>query len=399
MIQALLDLAGAIELPRLRWLIACGEAFPPDLCRRWMARFPEIRVLNAYGPAECSDDVSYYEVPAPPAGTDTVVPVGRPVDNTRLYLLDARLDLVPVGVPGEICVAGIQVGRGYLHRPELTAEKFIPNPFIEALGSRPQALGDESLEPSAYSLAPEFLEPSAYSLEPSSSSRLYRTGDLGRYRADGTIEFLGRIDHQVKIRGFRIEPGEIEAQLLKAPRVEQALVVARGDGRGGKRLVAYVVGQGAGSELEDELRAWLGARLPNYMVPSAFVRLGAMPLGPNGKIDRKALPEPDRAARREDLYVAPGNPTEEILAGIWKEVLGVERVGVRDGFFELGGHSLLAVQVLARVRSAFGIDIPLGRLFEAATVEQLALAVEEFLIGQLDGLSEEEALALLESDD
>jgi amino acid adenylation domain-containing protein len=387
MIQALLDLAGTLELPRLRWLIACGEAFPPDLCRRWMRRFPRVRVLNAYGPAECSDDVSYYEVPAPPAETDTVVPVGRPVDNTRLYLLDARLDPVPVGVPGEICVAGIQVGRGYLHRPELTAEKFIPNPFIEALGSRPQALGNESLEPSAYSL------------EPSSSSRLYRTGDLGRYRADGTIEFLGRIDHQVKIRGFRIEPGEIETQLLKAPRVEQALVMAREDGRGGKRLVAYVVGQGVDSELADDLRAWLGERLPNYMVPSAFVQLGAMPLGPNGKIDRKILPEPDSAARREDLYVAPGNPTEEILAGIWKEVLGVERVGIRDGFFELGGHSLLAVQVLARVRSAFGIDIPLGRLFEASTVEQLALAVEEFLIGQLDGLSEEEALALLESDD
>jgi amino acid adenylation domain-containing protein len=362
MIQALLDLAGSIELPGLRWLIACGEAFPPDLCRRWMQRFPHIRVLNAYGPAECSDDVSYYEVPAPPAETDTVVPVGWPVDNTRLYLLDARLDPVPVGVPGEICVAGIQVGRGYLHRPELTAERFVPDPFD------------------------------------TSGQRLYRTGDLGRYRADGAIEFLGRIDHQVKIRGFRIEPGEIETQLLKHPRVEQALVVAREDGRSGKRLVAYVVGRDADPGLADELRAWLGVRLPNYMVPSAFVRLDAMPLGANGKIDRKRLPAPDSIARPEDLYVAPRNPTEDILAGIWKEVLGVERVGVHDDFFELGGHSLLAVQVLARVRAAFGIDIPLGRLFEAATVEQLALAVEEFLIGELDGLSEEEVLALLESE-
>jgi amino acid adenylation domain-containing protein len=360
MIQALLDLAGTLELPGLRWLIACGEAFPPDLCRRWMARFPHVRVLNAYGPAECSDDVSYYEVLAPPFETDTVVPVGWPVDNTRLYLLDSRLDLVPVGVPGEICVAGIQVGRGYLHRPELTAAAFIPDPFS------------------------------------TSGARLYRTGDLGRYRADGLIEFLGRIDHQLKIRGFRIEPGEIETQLLKHPRVEQVLVMAREDGRSGKRLVAYVVSQDA--VLADELRAWLGARLPNYMVPSAFVRLDAMPLGANGKIDRKALPAPDSAVQREDLYVAPRNPTEDILAGIWKEVLGVERVGVLDGFFDLGGHSLLAVQVLSRVRAAFGIDIPLGRLFEAATVEQLALAVEEFLIGQLDGLSEEEALALLESD-
>jgi amino acid adenylation domain-containing protein len=366
MIQALLDMAGTTaELPRLRWLIACGEAFPPALCRRWMERFPHVQVLNAYGPAECSDDVSYYTVPENPGPTETVVPVGRPVHNTRLYLLDRRLDPVPIGVPGEICVAGIQVGRGYLHRPELTAEKFVPDPFGEGGG------------------------------------RLYRTGDLGRYRPDGSIEFLGRIDHQVKIRGFRIEPGEIETQLLRHPAVDQAVVVAREDGGlGGKRLVAYVVRAGSQGDsdaaLADGLRTYLSSRLPNYMVPSAFVRLDVLPLSSNGKIDRKALPAPDIVAQKESRYVAPRNPTEEILAGIWKEVLGLERIGIEDNFFDLGGHSLMAVQVLARVRAVFDVDVPLRRVFEASTIAQLALVIEEYLIEQLESLSEEEALALLE---
>jgi amino acid adenylation domain-containing protein len=199
MIQALMDSADeTMELPKLRWLIACGEAFPPELCRRWMGRFPHVKVLNAYGPAECSDDVSYYEVPVIPGETETIVPIGRPVHNTRLYLLDRWLEPVPIGVPGEICVAGVQVGRGYLNRPDLTAEKFIPDPFDDA------------------------------------GTRLYRTGDLGRYREDGAIEFLGRIDHQVKIRGVRIEPGEIEAQILTFPNLEQALVIVREDSAGGK---------------------------------------------------------------------------------------------------------------------------------------------------------------------
>lgn len=378
MIQALLDLAEGLELPRLRWLIACGEAFPPDLCRRWMQRFPHLRVLNAYGPAECSDDVSYYEVPALPEESATVVPVGWAVHNTQLYLLDPELNPVPVGVPGEICVAGIQVGRGYLHRPDLTAERFVPNPFAGLLDDPGSANG---------------WQPRAAAL------RLYRTGDLGRYRPDGAIEFLGRIDHQLKLRGFRIEPGEIEAQLLRHPQVAQAVVLAQSDGRGGKRLVAYV-----GSRYDDEaafadeLRTYLGGLLPGYMVPAAFVVRETLPLGGTGKIDRKALPAPDIAGQHEDRYVAPGNPTEEILAGIWREVLDVPQVGVRDVFFDLGGHSLLAVQVLARVRAAFGVEIPLGRLFEAATIEQLAEVVEEFLIRQIDELSEEETLALLEAD-
>ncbi|MDD5035030.1 MAG: amino acid adenylation domain-containing protein [Methylococcaceae bacterium] len=364
MIQALLEMAADIELPHLRWLIACGEVFAPELCRRWMERFPHTRVLNAYGPAECSDDVSYHEVREIPAETDTLVPVGRPADNARLYLLDVWLSPVPVGVPGEICVAGIQVGRGYLHRPETTAEKFIPNPFGPV------------------------------------GERLYRTGDLGRHREDGTLEFLGRIDHQVKIRGVRIEPGEIEAQLLLHPEVEQALVMARDDrGTAGKRLVAYLVCGAAPADdgaFSEELRTYLNALLPVYMVPSAFVRLDALPLGANGKIDRKVLPEPDIAAQRESRYVAPRNPTEEILADIWKEVLGLERVGVEDDFFDLGGHSLLVIQVLSRVRAIFDVEMPLRSVFEASTITRLAAVIENCLIEQMDALSDEEALSLLD---
>ncbi|WP_341325221.1 amino acid adenylation domain-containing protein [Methylotuvimicrobium sp. KM2] len=367
MIQALLDCVDTLGLPKLRWLIACGEAFPPELCRRWMERMPHVKVLNAYGPAECSDDVSYYEVPVIPSDAEIIVPVGRPVHNTRLYLLNRWLEPVPIGVPGEICVAGIQVGRGYLDRPDLTAEKFIPDPFDET------------------------------------GCRMYRTGDLGRHREDGAIEFLGRIDHQVKIRGFRIEPGEIEAQLLTYPKVEQALVVVREDDKGGKRLVAYVVcGEqdiNTDTGLFAKLREHLFARLPDAMMPQAFVRLDAMPLGANGKIDRKALPEPDMTGQSDRAYIEPRNPAEEALADIWKEVLGIERVGVADNFFELGGHSLLAVQVLSRIRRAFGVEVPLRRLFNASTIEALALLVEELLIEHLDTLSEEEAEALLIEDE
>jgi len=364
MIQALLELAGAVELPDLRWLIACGEAFPPELCRRWMQRFPKVQVLNAYGPAECSDDVTYHEITGIPGDSDTLVPIGRPVANTRLYLLDPGLEPVPVGVPGELCVAGIQVGRGYLYRPALTAEKFIPDPF--------GAVGE----------------------------RMYRTGDLGRYREDGTIEFLGRTDHQVKIRGVRVEPGEIEAQLLTCPPVAQALVTVRDDGANGKRLAAYVVcKEGCAlndAELTARLREYLSGSLPNAMVPSVFVRLEAMPLGANGKIDRKALPEPNLDAQSGRAYLPPRNEAEAALADIWREVLELERAGVEDNFFDLGGHSLTAVQVMSRIRSVFGVDIPLRRVFEAPTIAQLALAVEECLIEQIDALSEEKVQALLE---
>ncbi len=364
MIQALLDIGDdGIKLSKLRWLIACGEAFPPELCRRWMERYPHVKVLNAYGPAECSDDVSYYQVPEKPSKLETIVPIGKPVHNTKLYLLNHWLQPVPIGVPGEICVSGIQVGRGYLGRPDLTAEKFIPDPFDQT------------------------------------GKRLYRSGDLGRYRQDGTIEFLGRIDHQVKIRGVRIEPGEIEAQILAFPKVEHAFVMLREDGTTGKRLVAYLVSNKSeitkDVELIAGLRNHLSVLLPAVMVPSAFVLLDALPFSSNGKIDRKELPEPDMAEQSDKAYVAPRNPAEETLVEIWKEVLDIDQIGINDNFFELGGHSLLAVQVLSRIRKSFGIEVPLRQLFEASTIESLALKVEEVLIEQVESMTDEEAEALL----
>lgn len=335
MIRALLEIAEAgLELPALRWLIPCGEAFPPELCRQWMQRFSDLKLLNAYGPAECSDDVSYHPIEKP-KDDDLTVPIGRPVHNTRLYVLNRWLEPVPVGVPGEICVGGIQVGRGYLNRADLTAAAFIPDPFGETGG------------------------------------RLYRTGDLGRYRADGVLEFLGRIDHQVKIRGHRIEPGEIEACLLTSPEVREACVVPREISEGVYRLVAYVVG--AVREM-GELRAHILKTLPEYMVPAAFVFLEALPLTSSGKVDRKRLPDPDIEAQLAHQYAAPRNPTEEILANIWAEILGVERVGIHDNFFALGGHSLLAVTLIERMRrQELALDV--RALFTTPTVAGLAAAV------------------------
>jgi acyl-coenzyme A synthetase/AMP-(fatty) acid ligase/acyl carrier protein len=381
LIRALLDEPEASpKLAGLRWLLLTGEAFPSELCRRWMESYPHVRLLNAYGPAECSDDVAYHFITERPAETETAMPIGRPLANLRLYIVDRWLRPVPVGIPGELCVAGIGVGRGYLNQPDLTAERFIPNPF--------SAPGE----------------------------RLYRTGDRTCYRADGVIEFLGRIDHQIKIRGYRVEPGEIESHLLKHPLVRQAVVVAR-EGRGRVwRLVAYLVieqdvktggesidsdqvkGNGATeiASYAETFRGFLKETLPDYMIPSLFLILKRMPLMPNGKIDRKALPEMDISSQTECLHVAPRNSVEQRLAAIWKGVLDVERVGVKDNFFDLGGHSLLAMQVLSRVRVAFGVDLALHRLYEAATVERSALLVEEEIIKKLEGLSDEEAQSLLQ---
>ncbi|HEX8904635.1 MAG TPA: phosphopantetheine-binding protein, partial [Longimicrobiaceae bacterium] len=238
----------------------------------------------------------------------------------------------PVGVPGELVIGGVPVARGYLGRPALTAEKFIPDPF----GGRPGA-------------------------------RLYRTGDKVRWRSDGVVEFLGRLDEQVKIRGFRIEPGEVAAALRRHLEVAECAVVAREDVPGSARLVAYVVGDAE----PDALREHLRRTLPEYMVPSAFVRLGALPLNPNGKLDRKALPAPDFTPS-EETYVAPRTPVEEALAEIWSDVLNVERVGVNDSFFELGGHSLLVMRVVSYVREIFGVELPLRTIFDAPTISQLA---------------------------
>ena len=271
---------------------------------------------------------------------------------------------MPVGVPGELHLGGIGLARGYLQRPELTAERFLPHPFSELPGER-----------------------------------LYRTGDLARYRPDGNIEFLGRLDHQVKVRGFRIELGEIEAVLGRHPGVQEAVVLAREDSPGEKRLVAYVVAQEGPAPSGSELRGFLQERLPEYMVPSAFVGLPALPLTPNGKVDRKALPAPEGRGMEEG-YVPPGTPTEELLAGIWAEVLRQERVGRQDNFFALGGHSLVAIQVVSRVRDTFGVELPVRCVFESPTVAELSAAVEAArgeqrpALPPIEPLSREGALAL-----
>jgi amino acid adenylation domain-containing protein/non-ribosomal peptide synthase protein (TIGR01720 family) len=311
-----------------------GEPLAAEQLAFWRRHAPDLRLINEYGPTETVVGCSIHEMPAalPAAGP---VPVGRPIANTRLLLLDRQLSPVPIGVSGEIYIGGAGVCRGYLHRPGLTAERLVPDPF---------GAGGE---------------------------RLYRTGDLARLLADGTLELLGRMDHQVKIRGFRIELGEIEAALLSQPGVREAAVLAREDAPGDRRLVAYLTGDVAG----EELRRALSERLPDYMVPAAFVRLAALPLTANGKLDRGALPAPERESS-PGTYVAPRTPFEEMLAGIWGELLGIERVGSSDHFFALGGHSLLATQVMSRLRAAFGVEIPLRDLFEAPTVGGLAARVE-----------------------
>jgi amino acid adenylation domain-containing protein len=350
-LAALLDAVGQraaagapAALPRLRWLMPTGEALPPALCRRWLERFPAVPLVNAYGPTECSDDVTHEVVASAPAEAAARVPIGRPVANTRLYVLDEAGQPAPVGVPGELYVGGDGLARGYLGRPGLTAERFVPDPFGAAPGGR-----------------------------------LYRTGDLARWRADGALEFLGRLDHQVKLRGFRVELGEVEAALGQHPGVREAAVLAREAAPGDLRLVAYVVGAGEAAPAPEELRAFLRARLPEYMVPAAFVALESLPLTPNGKVDRRALPAPELGARAADRpYQAPATALERVLAELWGEVLGVPAsgVGVHDNFFELGGHSLLATQLVARVRDHLQAELPLRHVFEAPTVAGLAELIE-----------------------
>jgi acyl carrier protein len=269
------------------------------------------------------------------------VPIGRPLDNTSVYVLDQHLEAQPVGIPGELCVGGVAVARGYLNRPELTAQRFVPDPFDD----RPGAL-------------------------------LYRTGDLARWLPDGTIDFLGRTDRQIKIRGFRIEPGEIEALLERHPSVRRAAVVDRVDARGETRLVAYVEPLDTVAE-PGSLRNFLAGQVPNYMLPSAYVTVAQLPYTPNGKVDRDALPEPawDLATATE-AFLAPSTETERRVAGIWSAVLGVEQVGARDNFFALGGHSLVAMQVMSRLRSELGVTLPLRAIFDAPTVSELAAAVD-----------------------
>ncbi|QGF94745.1 amino acid adenylation domain-containing protein [Pseudomonas sp. CFSAN084952] len=330
-----------IRLDGLRWMLPTGEAMPPELAHQWLLRYPQIGLVNAYGPAECSDDVAFFRVDL--ASTrGTYLPIGTPTDNNRLYLLDGALELVPQGAVGELCVAGTGVGRGYVSDPLRTAQVFVPNPF--------GAPGE----------------------------RLYRTGDLARRRSDGVLEYVGRIDHQVKIRGYRIELGEIEARLHEQPLVRDAAVGVQ-EGANGKHLVGYLVAADATLEPSEQLervKQRLRTELPEYMVPLHWLWLDRLPLNANGKLDRKALPALEIGQLHNQDYVAPRTELETTLAGIWAEVLKVERVGVQDNFFELGGHSLLATQIASRVQKTLQRDVPLRAMFECSTVAQLAEYIE-----------------------
>jgi amino acid adenylation domain-containing protein len=321
--SAMAELLRAGSVPAsVRVVNLAGEALPATLAEEVHRRLPGARLFNLYGPTE---DTVYSTFASVQPGETPLI--GRPLAGTRSYVLDWEMQPLPAGVPGELFLGGAGQARGYLGRPDLTAERFVPDPF----GSSREGGG-----------------------------RLYRTGDLVRFRADGALDFLGRIDHQVKVRGFRVELGEIEAALVRHPAVEAAAVILRED-----RLVAYA----AGAASPDELRAWLRASLPGPMIPSIFVILDRLPQTPTGKVDRRALPVPSEAAPEEAVLA---NPTEEILAGIVADVLGVARVGVRDSFFDLGGHSLLAARVVSRVREALGVELPLRALFEEPTVAGLA---------------------------
>jgi acyl carrier protein len=313
-----------------------------------------VRLWNTYGPTESTVTATLFDAASLPGPLDAPreVPIGRPIAGVRAFVLDSRQEPVPAGVPGELCLGGTGVARGYLNRPGLTAERFVPYPFAVAAGA--------------------------------GGSRLYRTGDLVRWLPSGDLEFLGRTDRQVKIRGFRVELGEIEAALAEHPAVREVAVLAREDQPGERRLVAYVAPHAGREAAAVELRAFLKERLPDYLVPAAFVTLAALPLNSSGKVDRRALPSPE--ASRPALaaeYVPPGTPAEEAVAAIWCEVLGLERVGVDDDFYELGGNSLLLPQVMHRLQRDFQVEVPLRSLAEETTVAGLALTVEELVIQQL----------------
>jgi amino acid adenylation domain-containing protein len=328
-------------LNRLRRLICCGESLAPHLLRDWFRHFPDVPVINAYGSSEVSDDVAMHRLAAVPTSLVTV-PIGRPIPNMRLYVLDAHLQPVPIGVAGELYVGGIGVGRGYLNDPEQTRRRFLRDPFANRR-----------------------------------SARLYRTGELARWRGDQTLEFLGRADRQVKIRGCRIELEEIEHVLVEHSDVQAAVVLARNDLGGDVRLVAYIVAAAGRQRDVNALRDFLKTRLPGYMLPAAFVFVERMPLTAHGKIDRRALLTIRRGLRVADSKrVTARNSTEEVLAGIWANLLELDGIGIFDNFFDLGGHSLLAGQVLARVATAFGVSLPIKALFDAPTVEALARRVD-----------------------
>ncbi|GAA6614457.1 hypothetical protein NUACC26_002350 [Scytonema sp. NUACC26] len=363
-------------LSGVKQLLFGGESVSIPHVRRALELLPGTQIIHAYGPSECTVFTSCYPIPKQLAQNVHSIPIGKPIGDRTVYLLDRDLHRVPLEIPGELYVGGASVARGYLNQPTLTRERFIPNPFVE---------GDT----------------------------LYKTGDLVRRLPDGNLEFLCRIDTQVKIRGFRIELEEIEAVFIQHPDIKQVVVIVREDEPGNKYLVAYLLSKenaptvGAQS-LAPLLRQFLKNKLPDYMIPAAFVFLEEFPLTPNGKINRRALPAPDTSQRSLEVdFVAPRTSTEQELATIWAEVLRLKQVGIYDNFFELGGHSLLATQVVSRLREAFSIDFTLRYLFENPTIAELTQKVSnrqfeqaendalEEILGEVDGLSEEEVMQQL----
>ena len=341
LLRALLDAATDLTdvLPNLKYCISSGETLPLVLALRFMERMPHCVLLNLYGSSEVAADATCFDMRH--YESLSRIPIGRPIANTQVYLLDSQMRLVPVGQPGELAIGGDGLARGYFNRPELTAAKFVPNPF--------------SSEPGA---------------------RLYKTGDQACYLPDGNIEYLGRLDHQVKIRGFRIEPGEIEAVLSQHPAVYEAVVVAREDTLGDKRLVAYVVPRGGQSITTGDLQDHVLKALPAYMMPSTFVWLEALPLTPNGKVDRQALPASNPVRVTDTASsMAPTSMAHRQLAQIWEELLDVRPIGFQDNFFHVGGHSLLAARLVDRIEQVFGKRLALATLFAGPTIEQLAQAL------------------------
>jgi amino acid adenylation domain-containing protein len=425
-----------IILPRQR-LILGGEVSNWGLIEKIQNLAPSCRILNHYGPTETTVGVLTYQVEGGNvANVSKTVPLGHPLANTQIYILDSHLQPVPIGVSGEIYIGGDSLARGYLNQPELTSEKFIPNPFLKnskvissPLNEPAFPLNPTPPQPAAPAPLPTcgeglgvgfYGELSGFDIRSQESEEnsvfLYKTGDLARYLPDGNIEFLGRIDHQVKIRGFRIELGEIETVLKQHPAVEQAVVVVREDVPDDKLLVAYLVlshqqasrEESTQSNLISDLRSFVKAKLSEYMMPSAFVILKTLPLTPNGKVNREKLPVPEQI--RPELagtFVAPRSSVEEVLAGIWAEAIGIEQVGIYDNFFELGGHSLLATQVISRLRDAFNVEFPLRQFFDSPTVADLAVAIAQKLaeqtdeemmaqmLAELDEISEEEVREVL----
>jgi len=360
------------DLKPLRQLLAGGDVLSVEHLIRARRALPGCRLINGYGPTENTTFTCCYTVIDERKLIPTV-PIGRPIANTRVYVLDPSLQPVPVGVVGELCAGGDGVARGYWQRPELSAERFVPDPFAQTPGAR-----------------------------------MYRTGDRARYLPDGNIEFLGRADNQIKLRGFRIELGEIEAVLGEHSMVRQAVVLAREDVPGDKRLVAYIVPADVAGAATETLRAYVRERLPEYMLPSAYVVLEHLPLTPNGKVDRRALPAPEYDRNMlGGAFVAPRNSLEELMAEVWREVLKREQVSVHDNFFELGGHSLLAAQVVARLARLLKVELPLRRMFEAPTIAELAGDVArmserpgetalERILREVEALTDEEAALQLD---